>query len=139
MSLGPSGFTMPIRVYYGDTDAGGIMYHANYLVMAERCRSEMLRALGLPLIGAQGENFIVRSAQIDWHAPARLDDLITCTTRAEAIGAASVDLRQEFDLEGRKLCGITIRLVHVAASSRGLKPLRMSAAMREAFATLQKK
>ncbi len=134
MILGPDGFSMPIRVYYGDTDAGGIMYHANYLVMAERARSEMLRALDLPLIGEAGENFIVRSAQIDWQSPARLDDLITCTTRAAAIGAANVDLVQSFHLDDRLLCAIAIKLVHVSGS---LRPVRMSAAMRAAFARLQ--
>lgn len=127
-------FVMPIRVYYGDTDAGGIVYHANYLTMAERCRTEMLRAFDHPLVGPNGENFIVKSAQINWSSPARLDDLIICQTQVQHIGAASVDLCQSFSLNDRALCEINLTLVHV---SDKMKPIRLGTGLRDAFASLK--
>ncbi len=67
----------PVRVYYEDTDAGGVVYHAKYLHFMERARSEALRDLGVPhtdLIANHGLGFVVRRAEIDYAAPARLDD-----------------------------------------------------------------
>ena len=128
------GFVMPIRVYYADTDAGGIVYHANYLEMAERCRSEMVRAFGEPLIGPQGENFIVTKAEIDWLSPARLDDLIICSTVVSNVGAASVDIQHFFTMERRRICEVRIKLVYVSSA---LKPLKMRQTLREKFSGLR--
>ncbi|WP_206999092.1 tol-pal system-associated acyl-CoA thioesterase [Trinickia mobilis] len=92
------GFTWPIRVYYEDTDAGGIVFYANYLKYFERARTEWLRACGVDqsrLAGEDGVVFVVRSTALDYHAPARLDDEVTIASRIERIGRASVDFMQE--------------------------------------------
>ena len=87
------------RVYYEDTDAGGVVYHANYLGMAERARTEALRELGVPhaeLASQHGLCFVVRRASLEYCAPARLDDLLAIVTAVLDLRAASVRLRQAF-------------------------------------------
>lgn len=123
-------FQMPIRVYYADTDAGGIVYHSTYLDMAERCRTEYLRHLGHPLVGPDGAQFVVRRAEIDWWRPARLDDLLTCTTRVTHLGGASVTMAQRFTLDGLDLSEVVVTLVHVSAAMR---PVRIPDTLRAAM------
>ncbi|VVD75678.1 4-hydroxybenzoyl-CoA thioesterase [Pandoraea horticolens] len=87
-----------IRVYYEDTDAGGVVFYANYLKFFERARTEWLRSLGieqLELARSTGMIFIVRSTAVDYLSPARLDDLLTIKSRIERIGGASVDFEQQ--------------------------------------------
>ncbi|VVD96464.1 tol-pal system-associated acyl-CoA thioesterase [Pandoraea terrigena] len=87
-----------IRVYYEDTDAGGVVFYANYLKFFERARTEWLRSLGieqLELARHTGMIFIVRATALDYLAPARLDDHLTVKSRIERIGGASVDFHQE--------------------------------------------
>lgn len=87
----PSGFTWPVRVYYEDTDAGGIVFYANYLKFFERARTEWLRACGIDqqrVADETGAIFIVRSTALDYRAPARLDDMLTITSRIGRIGRA---------------------------------------------------
>lgn len=94
----PSVFNWPVRVYYEDTDAGGIVFYANYLKFFERARTEWLRALGVgqqQLLDADGTAFVVKSASLDYHAPARLDDELTIRTTVEKLGRASVQFVQE--------------------------------------------
>jgi len=94
----PSVFTWPVRVYYEDTDAGGIVFYANYLKFFERARTEWLRAAGIgqqELIDSDNAGFVVKSATIDYHAPARLDDEITLTLAIEKLGRASVQFAQK--------------------------------------------
>ncbi len=87
------------RVDHEDTDAGGVVYHANYLRMAERARTEALRELGIAhadLIAEHDLFFMVRRVKVDYAAPARLDDLLVVVTQPTALGPASVELRQSF-------------------------------------------
>jgi acyl-CoA thioester hydrolase len=87
------------RVYYEDTDAGGVVYHATYLGMAERARTEALRDLGVPhadLTREHGLMFVVRRLIIDYLAPARLDDSLAVMTWADVVGRARLGLRQTF-------------------------------------------
>ena len=87
-----------LRVYYEDTDAGGIVYHANYLRFAERARTEALRALGVPhadLVRDHHRMFVVRRVKLDYLRPARLDERLSVLTDQRALGAASVRLRQD--------------------------------------------
>lgn len=94
----PSVFTWPVRVYYEDTDAGGIVFYANYLKFFERARTEWLRAAGIgqqDLIDSDNAGFVVKSATIDYHAPARLDDEIMLTLAIEKLGRASVQFAQK--------------------------------------------
>jgi acyl-CoA thioester hydrolase len=107
------GFTWPIRVYYEDTDAGGIVFYANYLKFFERARTEWLRACGVDqarLADEAGAIFIVRSTALDYRAPARLDDIVTVVSRIERLGRASVDFAQEAWREGTLLATGSIRV-----------------------------
>ena len=91
-------FSLPVRVYWEDTDAGGVVFYANYLKFFERARTEWLRRLGLnqhTLREQTGGMFVVSSAQIKYHQPARLDDLLTVTAHIEQLGKASVVFAQE--------------------------------------------
>ena len=94
----PSVFTWLVRVYYEDTDAGGIVYYANYLKFFERARTEWLRSLGIhqhDLLAIEGVAFVVRSATIDYAAAARLDDQLTLHLSIEKLGRASVKFVQQ--------------------------------------------
>jgi acyl-CoA thioester hydrolase len=92
------GFTWPVRVYYEDTDAGGIVFYANYLKFFERARTEWLRTCGVDqrrLGDETGALFVVRRTAVDYRAPARLDDVVTIVSKIEKLGRASVDFVQE--------------------------------------------
>lgn len=91
-------FAWPVRVYWEDTDAGGIVYHANWLRFLERGRTEWLRALGIDqraLDAATGIVFVVRDLQIDFVAPARLDDRLVVTVELLETRRASLTLAQQ--------------------------------------------
>lgn len=109
----PSGFTWPVRVYYEDTDAGGIVFYANYLKFFERARTEWLRACGIDqqrVADETGAIFIVRSTALDYRSPARLDDMLTITSRIGRIGRASVEFTQEAWRDGTLLVAGHIRI-----------------------------
>lgn len=94
----PSDFYWPIRVYYEDTDAGGVVFYANYLKFFERARTEWLRAAGIgqeALAASHGVLFVVKSAAVNYHAPAKLDDELKVSVVVERLGHASVQLIQE--------------------------------------------
>lgn len=123
-------FFHEIRVYYADTDAGGIVYHARYLEFAERCRSEFLRKIGHPLISANGNQFVVRRSQIEWHAPARLDDLLGCKTTVMGAGGARVTMRHRMFVGQNLIASIDIELAYVSALQRPTRlPAELVAAM----------
>jgi acyl-CoA thioester hydrolase len=91
-------FRWKIRVYYEDTDAGGVVFYANYLKFFERARTEWLRAMGVgqhALASEEGIVFIVKSTTVDYLAPAQLDDVLELTVGIEKIGRASVSFMQE--------------------------------------------
>lgn len=91
------GFLWPLRVYYEDTDAGGIVFYANYLKFFERARTEWIRACGIEqrrLDEELGIVFVVRGTSLEYRAPARLDDVLTIESRLERLGGASVDFVQ---------------------------------------------
>lgn len=93
-----SEFTWEVRVYYEDTDAGGIVYYANYLKFFERARTEWLRSLGVNqdiLLREHDAMFVVKNVSADYHAPARLDDVIKLTLRIAKLGRASIQFVQE--------------------------------------------
>jgi acyl-CoA thioester hydrolase len=113
-------FDWPIRVYYEDTDAGGIVFYANYLKFFERARTEWLRACGIDqrvLAESDGVLFVVKRTALEYSAPARLDDVIHVMSRIERIGRASVDFHQEAWRDGTLLaCGdIKVASVSVGA------------------------
>jgi len=119
----PIGFIWPIRVYYEDTDAGGIVFYANYLKFFERARTEWLRACGVDqrkLAEVSGALFVVRSTALDYLAPARLDDMLRIVSRIERLGRASVDFAQEAWRDDTLLATGTIRVGCV--DSKSMKP-----------------
>ena len=91
-------FVWPVRIYWEDTDAGGIVFYANYLKFFERARTEWLRSLGLnqqALRDATGGMFVVTDAQLKYHSPARLDDALHVTARVVESGKASLVIEQQ--------------------------------------------
>jgi acyl-CoA thioester hydrolase len=119
----------PIRVYYPDTDAGGVVYHATYLHFADRARSEFLRAVGWPvarLVAETGLSWVVRRAALDLMRPARLDDALTVVTEIVSLHGASLDVRQTILRGGEELARLDLLLALVTASGR---PKRMPSAL----------
>lgn len=93
----PNAFTWPVRVYYADTDAGGVVYHATYLDFLERCRTEWLRQIGHDQSTLTSEHnlvFMVRNINIDYRKPARLDDLLEISLEVEKLGHSQLVFRQ---------------------------------------------
>lgn len=118
-------FGWPVRVYWEDTDAGGIVYYANYLKFFERARTEWLRALGVhqqALKQATGGMFVVSRAEVDYHRSARLDDELLVTTSLKIPGRASMTITQrawlQTDSEPALLCEATIRAGWVDANGK---------------------
>ncbi len=129
-------FTFPIRVYYEDTDASGVAYHANYLRWFERGRTEWLRALGLgqeQLRGALGVAFTVANLQIDYRRPARLDDGLEVVTRVSQARRASLVFEQILQLsEGAELLArATVRIGCVGMTD--FRPVPLPAALVQVF------
>lgn len=107
-------FYFPVRVFYEDTDAGGVVYHSNYLNFCERARTEWLRSLGNPrgqLKDQFGVMFAVRRAVIEWNKPARLDDHLIVETRLQAIGKVRMAMQQIVTRDGVTLATVDIELV----------------------------
>ena len=94
----PSNFTWTIRVYYEDTDAGGVVFYANYLKFFERARTEWLRSAGINqqiMTETHSVMFVVKSTALDYHAPAKLDNELKLTVVVEKMGRASVQFVQQ--------------------------------------------
>ncbi len=119
-------FEFPVRVYWEDTDAGGIVFYANYLKFFERARTEWLRAAGVEqhqLREETGVMFVVASTSLRYLAPAKLDDLLTVTVEPEPAGRASLLVRQRALRGNTLLCEGEIRIGCVRAED--LKPQRL--------------
>ncbi len=127
---GPTVFSWPVRVYWEDTDAGGIVFYVNYLKFFERARTEWLRTLGIEqrqmVERAQGM-FVVSATHIRYLRPARLDDELIVTASLIEMGRASMTIAQRVLLKNERdaplLCEGTIRIGWVNAST--LKPARI--------------
>lgn len=126
----------PVRVYWEDTDAGGLVYHANYLKFAERARTEMLRTLGFSqerLRGDSGIVLVVRRSAVDFLAPARLDDDLIVATRLAGQAGATLDLDQEVRRDGMPLVRLSSRIACLGPSGR---PTRLPSQLRAALTSL---
>jgi len=134
-------FSWPVRVYWEDTDAGGIVFYANYLKFFERARTEWLRSLGIEqqaLRQQTGGMFVVTDAQLRYHRSARLDDLLLVTARLMEAGRASLTIGQSAllkpqqpDAQPALLCEGSIRIGWVDGAA--LKPQRIPAAVLDAI------
>ena len=123
-------FSWPVRVYWEDTDAGGIVFYANYLKFFERARTEWLRSLGIEqraLRQTSGGIFVVSEANLRYHQPARLDDELLVTALTQELGRASMTIAQQAWLttgpEKVLLCEASIRVGWIDAAS--YKPARI--------------
>ncbi|WP_439551623.1 YbgC/FadM family acyl-CoA thioesterase [Falsiroseomonas sp.] len=129
----------PLRVYFEDTDAGGVAYHANYLKWAERARTESLRAMHLPhalMMERYDAMLVVRRIEVEYSAPTRLDDALIVETRLRAMGAATLDLTQTVlrEEEGKVALLATLVVGLVCVRAGGLRPVRIPAPWRDALA-----
>lgn len=123
----PAEFIWNVRVYYEDTDAGGIVYYANYLKFFERARTEWLRSMQLEqhvLLQEHDILFVVKNVSSDYHAPAKLDDVLKLTLSIEKMGRASIQFLQQ------AWCGerlLNTARVKIACVSSDLRPCSMPA------------
>ena len=112
------GFAWPVRVYFEDTDAGGVVYYANYLKFMERARTEWLRQCGFEqdrLRAEAGVLFVVRSVSLDLRRPARFNDTLLVSCRPTALGRVSVDVMQAVSRDAVELATANVRLACVDA------------------------
>ncbi len=127
--------TLPVRIYYEDTDAGGVVYYANYLKYLERGRTEFLRALGFEqraLARETGLAFAVRAFAAEYLKPAVLDDELVVTTEVEALGRAQVTFAQTIERGEETLLTATVRVACLELA-RG-KPAAIPASLRAQLA-----
>lgn len=124
-------FSIPLRVYIEDTDAGGIVYYVNYLKYMERSRTEFLRALGYdrPAILDGGLLLVVHSAQVNYRRPARLDDQLHITAQLHKLARTYVEFQQQVIRDGELLCDGIIRIACVDADT--MKPTALPAVMHQ--------
>lgn len=128
---------LPVRVYFEDTDAGGVAYHASYVRWCERGRTDFLRLLGTDarrLIDGSDNlepaAFVVRRMSFDFARPALMDDVLEIVTTVKELGGASVTLNQQVHRAGMRLCEADVTVVLVSVSG---KPLRLTEAIRSAM------
>lgn len=127
-------FSMPVRVYIEDTDAGGIVYYANYLKYMERARTECLRDAGVDLHYWQHQHrrlFVVRSVSVEYHRPARFDDLLTVNANIMTFRPASIVMEQPVYRNDELLLSSTVRLACIDADT--LSPTVIPNPIREAM------
>lgn len=134
MREGRQTHVLPVRVYFEDTDAGGVAYHASFVRWCERGRTDFLRLLGTDarrLIDGSDNlgpaAFVVRRMTFDFARPARMDDILEVITVVREMGGASVTLNQQITRDGTRICEADVTVVLVSVSG---KPLRLSQAMR---------
>ena len=136
----PQRFDWPVRVYWEDTDGGGIVYYANYLKFFERARTEWLRAMDVSqsvLAGSAGLVFVVSEVNLRYHAPARLDDMLQLRLQVRELGAARIALAQQAWRPSdagaaQPLAEAAVRVGCVQAAS--LRPARIPADLRAKIA-----
>jgi acyl-CoA thioester hydrolase len=125
---------IPVRVYYQDTDAGGVVFHAQYLAFMERARTEMLNAAGVDLakmVEKHGVQFMVHHIAVTFHQPARLNELLSVSAEVVKMGRASLVFRQLVERDGVPLVEADVTLAIV--ERRRMKPARMPEELEQAF------
>ena len=127
-------FSWPLRVYYEDTDAGGVVYYANYLKFFERARTEWLRSFGVnqdKLAEEQNLIFVVRSAALEFVSPARLDDLVEVTVEPLKLARVYVELAQKVRRGGQVLASAEVKAA--CLDRRNFKPVAIPQSLRESI------
>jgi acyl-CoA thioester hydrolase len=129
----------PIRVYYEDTDAGGVVYYANYLKFAERARTELLRSGGFDhtaLMQDHGVQIVVRNCTAEYILPARLDDALEVRSRITNMGGVSFTIRQEIlrpATDATLTSPLVVVEVRLACIDADFKPARLPSALKQAL------
>ena len=126
----PSAFSLPVRVYYEDTDAAGVVYYANYLRFFERARTEWLATLGHPVAELERIHaivFVVRRVEVDYRRPARLSDVLDVSVSIEALRGASLTLKQRV-MRGDDVL-VDARVMLACVDRATLKPARIPIAL----------
>ncbi len=121
------------RVYYEDTDSGGVVYYANYLKFAERARTETLRNIGInqsTLAEKEDIIFVVRHAEMDLLKPAKLDDLLEIKTHVDKISGASIMMHQQIYCSDNKLVDVKVK---IACVNKAFKPTRLPDTIKDKF------
>lgn len=129
-------FSLPTRVYWEDTDAGGVVYHARYVAFMERARTEWMRELGHgqeSLRASHGLVFAVRAMRMEFLAPARLDDVLEVTVALRECRRASLVVDQAIECDGRRLLEAQVRLA--ALDAAGFRPRGIPDALHQQLAT----
>ena len=129
---------LQVRVYYEDTDAGGVVFYANYLKFLERARTEWLRDLGVnqSALAASGQRlFVVHSLDMSYRKPARLDDLLTIRSRITRLGRASIHFAQRAERDGELLAEGNIQVCCVDAIH--MRPAELPADVRAKLKFIQ--
>ena len=132
MSKHANVFSLPIRVYFQDTDAGGVVYHASYVNFMERARTEWLRSFGFTNTGLMkelGVMFVVRSLKLDYLKPALLDDMLSVSAQLKEVGRSRITLHQSMMRGDENLVEGEIHLVSVSMDT--FKPVRVPDVLRE--------
>ena len=128
-------FKIPVRVYYEDTDAGGVVYYANYLRFAERARTEYIRALGFDtqenMESEDKFGFMVRRVEADYKMPAILDDLLEVSCEIIEAKGASARAKQEVSRNGQLLVSLMVDIAYVSYSKK--RPVRIPEALLARF------
>jgi tol-pal system-associated acyl-CoA thioesterase len=125
---------VPVRVYYQDTDAGGVVFHAQYFAFMERARSELINALGIDLAwlaDARRVLFLVHELKARYHAPARLNDMLSVSAEVVKMGRASLVFRHRVEREAELLVEAEITLALVDRDR--MRPARMPEELQQAF------
>lgn len=129
----------PVRVYFEDTDAGGVVYYANYLKFAERARTEFLRSLGVEssrLMDEEGVSLVVRHCTLDYKRPARLDDQLEVRSRLLELGGAFFRAEQRIERDDGELVRLNLKLACVNRAGRATRlPEKLRAPLNEFFNT----
>ncbi len=130
---------LPVRIYFADTDAFGVVYHNRYLEYAERARTEMLRVLGhvhaQMMTGDQSSAFVIRRVEADFRRPAKLDDLLEVRSRLLAVGGATLDVQQTVYRPADDL-DLVFMTIHLGCVRTDGRPQRMPTDLRTTLQSL---
>lgn len=135
-----SGFVWPVRVYWEDTDGGGVVYHSQYLNFFERARSEWLRAKGIhqaAIAREEGIVFAIRRMQIDWLLPARLDDVLDVSVHSVSAGAARLNFQQDMSRQSGGALIATAEVMAVCLDANEFKPIKIPEHIRSEIENVQ--
>lgn len=127
-------FRLPVRVYYQDTDAGGVVYHGAYVAFLERARTEFLRSLGFDIgrLAADGLLFVLHRIELDFLRPALLDEALAATARVASLGRSSTRFEQTIEREDGSIA-VRAMVSLVCVSAQRFRPVSIPAALRSAL------